>query len=386
MKHDIVIIGGGISGVSTAYELARRGFKPLVLERSSLAAMASGWTLGGGRQSGRHPAELPLALAAVQRWPGLAEELDGETGYRQGGNLRIARTPDEAPRIQEVVEATRAAGIDIDYLPTVDDVRKIAPVISPGIHSASLCHTDGHAEPVATVTAFARAAERLGVEIRTGVEVTGLSSTGGKIDAVRTVDGVIPADTVVVAAGIYTPALVGPLEVDVPITVTLTNVYQTVSLEPQLDQVIGVATGNLAFRQQIDGKFRLTGANTVWEHDLQSIQTSHDSVQPVLANLVRLHGVAIEVLPSFEMMRINRVWGGLIDQSPDGLPVYSADTGVEGLVVAAGFSGHGFGIGPVTGQILADLATGETPPFDLDPFRIQRFTSMETRAPVELHG
>lgn len=386
MTAEIVIIGGGISGVTTAYELARRGYKPVLLERGTLASMASGWTLGGVRQSGRHPSELPLALAAVRRWPGLAEELGGETGYRQGGNLRIARNPDEAPRIQQVVESTRAAGIEIDYLANVDDVRRIAPVISPGVHSASHCYTDGHADPVATVTAFANAAAQLGAEIRTGIDVSSLSSVAGRIDGVQTANGGLSADIVVVAAGIYTPQLLGGLGVSLPLTVTLTNVFQTIAQEPQLDQVIGVASGNLAFRQQIDGKFRLTGANTVWEHGLQDIRSSFEAVQPELCNLVRLHSVAIEVLPSFEKMRISRVWGGLIDQSPDGLPVYTRSTGVDGLVVAAGFSGHGFGIGPVTGEILADLATGAEPAFDLTPFALDRFSANASFAGVELHG
>ena len=105
---DVVVIGAGISGAASAYELARRGFRVTLLDRYSPAAMASGWTLAGVRQSGRHPAELPLATAAVERWAGLGGELEGETRYRRNGNLRLARTAEEVPVIRSLVERQSA--------------------------------------------------------------------------------------------------------------------------------------------------------------------------------------------------------------------------------------------------------------------------------------
>src|SRR5215217_8595585 len=113
---EVVIIGGGISGTAAAYELARSGAKVTLLERGELASMASGWTLAGVRQSGRHPAELPLATAAVDRWMSLNAELDADVEYRQDGNLRLARTPDEVPVIEGVVATGRASGLDLSLL------------------------------------------------------------------------------------------------------------------------------------------------------------------------------------------------------------------------------------------------------------------------------
>src|SRR5205814_1417532 len=107
---DVIVIGGGISGAAAAYEIARAGARVTLIEKGSLASMASGWTLGGVRQSGRHPAELPLATAAVQRWMTLAEELDADVEYRQDGNLRLARTEAEVPTIRAIVEEQRAMG------------------------------------------------------------------------------------------------------------------------------------------------------------------------------------------------------------------------------------------------------------------------------------
>ena len=117
--------------------------------------MASGWTLAGVRQSGRHPAELPLATAAVARWEHLGEELGADVEYRREGNLRLARSPEEVPVIQTIVAEQRGLGLDLTFLPDNAAVREIAPAIAESVLAASYCPTDGHANPIATVQAFA---------------------------------------------------------------------------------------------------------------------------------------------------------------------------------------------------------------------------------------
>src|SRR5215218_6738687 len=155
---EVVVIGGGISGTATAYELARARAKVTLLEQGSLASMASGWTLGGVRQSGRHPAELPLASAAVARWEQLGEELGADVEYRREGNLRLARSPEEVPVIQTIVAEQRDLGLDLTFLPDNATVREVAPAIAESVLAASYCPTDGHANPIAAVRAFAMAA------------------------------------------------------------------------------------------------------------------------------------------------------------------------------------------------------------------------------------
>src|SRR6478735_5788030 len=211
MSDRVVIIGGGISGVAAAYELARNGVRVTLLERGELASMASGWTLAGVRQSGRHPAELPLAAAAVARWSTLDEELEADTEYRQNGNLRLALSESDVPTIRGVVETSAAAGIPIEYLESVDEIRAIAPALSDRIHGASYCPTDGHANPIRSVQAFGAAARRHGADIRTGVDVMGIVTAGGRITGVETSCGAVSAEIVIVAAGIYTPRLLKPL-------------------------------------------------------------------------------------------------------------------------------------------------------------------------------
>jgi sarcosine oxidase subunit beta len=364
---DVLVIGGGISGVAAAYELAKAGTKVTLLERGDLASMASGWTLAGVRQSGRHPAELPLAAAAVERWTTLGAELDADIEYRQDGNLRLARTPDEVPVIEGVVTTGRASGLDVTFLPDNAAVRAVAPALSEEILAASLCPTDGHANPTKTVHAFARAAERHGAEIRTGLTVTGIA---------------------VNVAGVHTSELLAPLGLDLPLRIGHVAAVQTTPVGIELKQVLGVANANVAGRQQVDGRLRFTAGGTTWSYALGDLASGYDKVQPLGTEIVTLLQRATRIVPAIGEARIARVWGGLLDMTPDTLPVIERAPEYDGLIVAAGFSGHGFCLGPVTGWILADLALRGETALPIEPFRRSRFakTPIATPDAPTLHG
>jgi sarcosine oxidase subunit beta len=384
MPSQVVIIGGGISGCATAYELARNGIKVILLERGDLHSMASGWTLAGVRQSGRHPAELPLAAAAVARWAHLDEELEADTEYRRNGNLRMALTEADAPKIKAVVEETRSAGIEITYLETVAEIHAIAPAVTSDIAGASFCPSDGHANPAKSVQALASAARRHGAEIRTGVHVQSVVVASGRVTGVETSNGIVPADAVVVAAGIYSPRLLKPLGFELPLKIGHVPAVQTVPVAPMLDQVLGVAAGTFAGRQQVDGRFRLTVGSTAWRdsatHDQYNVQPTMEQVQETLAYSIR-------AIPALQGVRVAQVWGGLLDLTPDALPVLQRPSGIDGLVIGAGFSGHGFCLGPITGQILADLVVHGTTELPIDAFTIERFAGQSSDdASLTLHG
>ena len=384
MNDHVIIVGGGISGAATAYELARNGISTTLLERGELASMASGWTLAGVRQSGRHPSELPLAAAAVARWAELDDELRAETEYRQQGNLRLALSEADVPAIHYAVDASLAAGIPIAYLDTVNEIREIAPALSDELFGASYCPTDGHANPTKTVMAFAEAAKRHGATIRTGVEVTGVTTTGGRITGVETSDGPIGADIVILAAGVYTPRLLEPFGLNLPLRLCHVPVVQTVPTAPMLDQVIGIASGRFAGRQQVDGRFRLTLGSIPWDGG-----ETHDeyNIQPTLEQVRETIEVSTRILPAIQGLRVAQVWGGLLDLTPDALPVIERSTEVDGLIIAAGFSGHGFCLGPITGQILADLAVIGTTELPIEAFQLSRFADRLTEPEsLTLHG
>jgi sarcosine oxidase subunit beta len=348
--------------------------------------MASGWTLAGVRQSGRHPAELPLAMAAVRRWATLDEELGADVEYRRHGNLRLARTPDEVPEIERVVAIGKAQGLDLTFLPDNQNVREVAPALSESIVAASFCPTDGHANPTKTVQAFAAAATRHGATIQTRTTVTGIVASGGRVTSVRTSDGEIAAGTVVVAAGIHSASLVAPFGIDLPLQIGVVAAIQTMPLPPLISQVIGVAGADLAGRQQVDGRLRFTGGGRPWTYDLDNLASSYDLVQPPTSEVAGVVGRVSAVLPAFADAPLARVWGGLLDTTPDALPVLERARAVEGLVLAAGFSGHGFCLGPVTGQIIRELVIDGRSTLPIEPFTSERFATIRGREAVTLHG
>ncbi|HVE48773.1 MAG TPA: FAD-binding oxidoreductase [Casimicrobiaceae bacterium] len=382
---DIVVVGGGIVGAATAYWLADEGHEVALLEAHAIAAMGSGWSLGGVRQSGRHPAEMPLAKAAVALWPSLAERLGRDVEYRQNGNLRLARTPDEVNVIRKLVEDQRAIGLDLTFLPDNGRVRDVAPVLSEHVLAASYCTTDGHANPALTTVAFADAAARLGATIREGVAVHRLVVERGHVSGVETSEGFVPAGVVVVAGGILAPDLLAPLGIDFPIAIRQTTVLQTEPIAQCLDQVFGVANADCAGRQEVDGRLRVSSGIGRWPGTAATWREA--DLTTSAAEQARIVDLVSRVVPVVRSARAHRFWIGLIDVTPDALPVIDQPSGIENLVVAAGFSGHGFGIGPATGQVVADLALQREPRLELGAFRLSRFAGRsDAHATLSLHG
>lgn len=367
---EAIVIGGGITGCATAYELGKQGVHVTLIERDTIRAMGSGWTLAGVRQSGRVPSELPIAREAIKRWETLGEELGAEIDYRQDGNLRLALSDDQAETIRQVVTDGNAAGVPMEWVDG-DEARKIAPALTESVIGASFCPTDGHASNAKTVDAYAAAAQRLGTTIVHGVEALELITNGDRVTGVMTTDGPYSADVVIVATGIYTPKLLRSLKLDLPLQVVLCPVAETVPTEIiDLKPVLGVALGNFAARQTAEGAIRFIGASMPWNEGHHTASNTGMTVQD-MDNMTRN---ALAVLPTLADIRVDRVWGGLIDSTPDVMPVLDAVPEYPGLVVGAGFSGHGFGIGPMSGEILANLATsGKDDRFNLEPFRLARF-------------
>ncbi|MEO7762179.1 MAG: FAD-binding oxidoreductase [Casimicrobiaceae bacterium] len=367
----ILIIGGGITGTAAAAELARDGHSVTLLERHAIAAMASGRNLGGVRQSGRDPAELALARAAIAIWAGLHDMLGVDLEYRRCGNLRLARTPEEVEIIRKLVESQRALGLDLSFLPDNTAVREIAPALSRNILAASFCPTDGHANPVTATQAFAQHAHRLGASLQEGVGVIAIRVERERVVGVETTTGFIAADRVILAAGVDTPALLRPLGLALPLSTKIVHVVQSEPLPPSLAPAFGVANADCAGRQEADGRQRFTSGAGDWPGD--PAQWSDLGLRPAADEIRTIVDMVARVLPAAGTTPVARTWGGLIDLTPDALPVIDAPGEVAGLVIAAGFSGHGFCLGPVSGLLCADLALGRAPRHDVSAFRLDRF-------------
>jgi sarcosine oxidase subunit beta len=380
--NDIVIIGGGITGAATALSLVEAGAKVTLIEKRGIAAMASGWTLGGVRQSGRDPAELPLARAAVEIWPTLRDRLGTDVDYRRRGNLRLARSESEVAIIRAMVEEQRARGLDLAFLADNKAAREVAPALSEHVLAASFCPSDGHADPIKATSAFAQAAKARGAVLRVGVAAHSLRVEHGRVTGVETSDGFLAAGVVIVAAGVNTPALLAPLGLHLSLTVTVVHVLQSEKLPPLFDQVFGVANADCAGRQEADGRLRVTTGSRLFPGDAD--RWTEAVLAPNAAEIAALTERVAQVLPALRDAKLHRSWGGLIDLTPDALPVIDAPEGVAGLVIAAGFSGHGFCLGPVSGELLADLALDRTPRHDLSAFRLSRFAGQEIQMPATL--
>lgn len=388
-KFDIAVIGAGISGAATAYALAKDGARVVMVDRFGPAAMASGWTLAGVRQSGRDPAELPLAMEAVEIWQTLHEELGAPTLYRRKGNLRLARNGDEYEQLRTMVASQRALGLELGFLPDNSDVRAITPAISPDILGASFCATDGHADPQATSAAYMGALDRLGVTRLMAETVEAIEVAGGKVAGVRTSARSLAVDGVVLAAGVMGNELLKPFGLSVPIETPLVAVIRSAPIAPVLDQVIGVVGGDWAGRQQVDGRLRITSGALAWNGAMETVRTDagpRPVIRPPLSSLREIIEKLERLLPGLAATPIEECWAGLLDLTPDALPVLDKVPGIEGLVTGFGFSGHGFCLGPVTGKLLASLVTGRVPSHDLSPFSFVRFAGTTAPGRLELHG
>ena len=382
---DVVIVGGGISGVAAAYELALMKVNVTLVERFDLASMASGWTLAGVRQSGRHPAELPLAKEAVSAWKNLNQKLDATVEYVQKGNLRLAYNEQEASRLAVMVKDQIALGLDVQLLSENCAIREIAPVVSESVLAASFCPTDGHANPKLTVQALAQAAIRAGATFRIGECVRAVITDKSKVRGVKTDQCTISAEQVVLAAGMHTQNLLTPLRLSLPIIPQVVTVVRSKPTKPLLSQVLGTATATFAGRQEASGRFRVTGGIHKWRDNLE-INNNMPLVKPLLGDVAGVIQRATQAIPLFGTMAIEDMWAGLIDMTPDGLPVIEASPEIDGLVIAAGFSGHGFGLGPVTGRIIRDLILKKSSNLPLKPFALARLDGLKGADIAELHG
>jgi sarcosine oxidase subunit beta len=285
-----------------------------------------------------------------------------------------------------MVEEQRSRGLDLTFLADNKAVREVAPAISEHVLAASFCPSDGHANPIKATNAFASAAKARGAALREGVAARALRVERGRVTGVETSDGFVTAGVVIVAAGVNTPALLAPLGLDLPLTVTVVHVLQSEVLPPMLDQVFGVANADCAGRQEADGRLRVTTGSRPFVDGIEN--WTEAALAPNAAEIAALTERVAHVLPAMRDAKLHRAWGGLIDLTPDALPVIDAPEAVAGLVVAAGFSGHGFCLGPVSGELLADLALGRAPRHDLSAFRLSRFASGQAHEPasLSLHG
>jgi sarcosine oxidase subunit beta len=356
MATRVVIVGGGLMGLSTAFHLRRAdpGTRVAVLERARVGAAASGASAAGVRAMGRDPAERALALASLARWPGLDVELEAPTRYRRTGGLRLALDETTWRAAGPWVAEQRAAGVPVEV---VDEraARALAPGIAPGCLGGVHAPIDGQAEALPATEAFAHAARRLGARVEEGVVVRALAVEGGRVVGVERGDGAREAcDVAIVAAGAWSATLLEATGVTLPIETRPLQMLLTSPGAPALRPVLGAFDRRLSLKQLDDGAYLIGGGwpARVADHAGNRYEVLDESVRGSLET-------ARAVFPAVSECALARSWAGLEAFTPDDLPILGPVPGIGGLLVAAGFSGHGFALGPMIGDILARLATGQ---------------------------
>ena len=355
MATRIVIVGGGLMGLSAAFHLRRAdpGTRVTVLERARVGAAASGASAAGVRVMGRDPAERALALASLARWPGLDRELEAPTRYRRTGGLRLALDEASWQAAGPWVAEQRAAGVPVEV---VDE--RAARALASGIAASCLggvhAPIDGQAEAGPATEAFAHAARRLGARVEEGAGIRGLAIEGGRVVGVECGDGAREAaDVAIVAAGAWSATLLGGIGVILPIETRPLQMLLTAAGAPALRPVLGAFDRRLSLKQLDDGAYLIGGGwpARVTDHAGNRYEMLSESVAASLET-------ARAVFPPVSACALARSWAGLEAFTPDDLPILGPIPGVGGLLVATGFSGHGFALSPMIGDVLARLALG----------------------------
>lgn len=417
-QADVVVIGGGVIGVSTALFLARAGQKVVLLEKGCIAGEQSSRNWGWIRQQGRDPDELPIMIEARGLWCELARQTHQDIGLARGGVSYLARTDAQMARYEAWVAHASALGVDTRVL-SASEVSSHVPGISGRYVGALHTASDMRAEPWRAVPAFAEIAVRDGAVIVENCAVRCLDIAAGKVAGVVTEKGRIAAPEVVLAGGAWSSLFLRNHGVALPQLSVRTTVAATTPL-PAVTQT-AVSDKKLAFRYRADGGYTLApggfhelfigwdalralpkyltqlradpfgtrfltaapkgypdawGTARRWSGDRPSPFEAHRVLNPApnQRQITRLKADFAALFPSLPEFQLSHCWAGMIDTMPDVVPVVDRVVALPGLTLGTGMSGHGFGIGPAMGRILADLAMGEAPGHDLTRFRLARFS------------
>jgi sarcosine oxidase subunit beta len=372
--YDAIVIGGGVIGTSIAFHLARAGAGRIALvERREICA-------GNTRKSGAivrmhysNDPEARLALASLpyfQHWDEIVGS--GDCGFRQTG-FAILVGPENRERLARNVARLQALGVDTSVLdPT--ELREVMPTLqTDGVAAAAYEPRSGYADAVGTTRSFAEAARRLGVDLLEGTSVTGIERSGGRVVGILTTGGRIEAPVVVCAANTWSPGLLRTVGVELPVTPrrAQTAYFERPASHVGPHLVILDTTTALYTRAHGDDQI-LGGAADETGHSPSDPDDHDEAADPSFPDAV---AARLKVrLPSLSSVRLARAEAGMYDMSPDTRAILDLAPDVEGLYLAAGFSGTGFKKAPAVGLGMAELVTsGSATSVDLTPFRFGRF-------------
>ena len=422
---DVVVIGGGVIGVMTAWHLAERGLRVTLCEKGRIAGEQSSRNWGWIRQQGRDLDELPIMIESLRHWKSLAQEFGEALGFRQEGVMYLAKTDKEMAGFEDWLTHAKALGLDTHMMTAQAIAGRLNGAAAPW-KGALFTPSDARAEPWVAVPLLAQGAVQRGAVLVENCAVRALDLAAGRVAGVVTEHGRIACDQVVLAGGAWSSLFARAHGVHFPQLSVLASVAAS---EPMPEVFSGnAADDDFAFRRRADGGYTFApGA----EHDFfigpdafrhfgtylpvlkKDFRSTHfhpaaprhfpdawrtarkwpaDHPSPFEANRVLNPAPNMAVIgrtlaafgrafPSLSPPRLKAAWAGMIDTMPDVVPVIDRVAHLPGLILATGMSGHGFGIGPGMGRVIADLVAGNPTGHDLQRFRHTRFTDGSKIAP-----
>ena len=418
---DVVIVGAGIMGCVTALRTAQAGAKVVVIDKEVAAAgEQSGRAQGALRALGKHGPAIPLTVESLRTWREVADEADAEIVLE--GSLSVARQEAEMPQMLGAMDAFGDFGLESPVRLSEAQTRERVPALQGRLVGSVFREGDGHCNPRKATSYFARQAERAGATFCFGVKALKLLERDGRVTGLVTNAGTISANKVVIACGIWTPFLTRTVGIRVPIMPVVLSGCETTPLPPLFQQSVraygfsghqrpnGRVVVSAGVNARVRHEINLTSfdAPATWlprfaRHwrkigfgvDLRRIarqlepggRWSPDQVPeenaPKAVNRRLMHqalAFAQDLIPGLEAAQVARCWAGYIDISPDGIPIIDWESCPDGMIIAAGMSGHGLVLGPVIGAVLSEVALEGKTSRPVRHFRLARF--VEEKVPM----
>lgn len=413
-RADVVVIGAGIIGISTALTLAERGFSVAVIDKGHVGCEQSSRNWGWVRTAGRDRLEIPLVMESQRLWHELNERIGADTGHRRAGIVYLCESDKDVAHYEAWIAGARDYQVNARMLDKAG-MEALLPGSTKNFVGAMHTPQDCRAEPSMATPAIAQAAMAAGATIHEGCAARSVETKAGRVSAVVTEKGAIACDAVVVAAGAWSRLFLGSLGIDFPQLWLLGSALRTKPLPGGPETTTGAST--FAFRKRLDGGYSIARRNKAvveivpdsfrlfadfaptglamrkeislrwnrrffdearqprtWPADKPTRFETERVLDPTPTAEILDEGLdhLMRAFPFFRDLEIEESWGGMIDATPDSMPVICEAPTLPGLFISSGYSGHGFGIGPGAGRLTADLVSGHAPLVDPRAFHLDR--------------